>query len=126
MKLVQSSIFLRNVRFYAYHGVLPQERLVGGEYVLNLKADYDVSRAMRTDDVADTLNYAAVFEMVRHEMGVPSALLEHVVGRIGECLFREFPQIRSLDISLCKSNPPMGSDSEGAGVEVRLVNDHSC
>ncbi|MBQ7471751.1 MAG: dihydroneopterin aldolase [Prevotella sp.] len=121
MKLVQSSIFLRRVRFYAYHGVLPQERFVGGEYVLDLKADYDVSNAMRTDDVADTLNYAAVFDVVRREMGVPSALLEHVVGRIGESLFREFPQIRSLDISLCKCNPPMGADSDGAGVEVRLV-----
>ena len=121
MKLIQSCIFLRNVKFYAYHGVLPQERQVGGEYVLNLRVDYDVSQAMQTDDVADTLNYAAVFDIVRREMAVPSALLEHVVGRMGESLFREFPQIRSLDISLCKSNPPMGADSDGAGVEVRLV-----
>ena len=47
----------------------------------------------QTDDVADTVNYADVYEAVKAEMAIPSRLLEHVCGRIMDRLFRDFPQI---------------------------------
>ncbi len=123
MKLTQSYISLHNVRFHAFHGVLPQERTVGNDYVFSLRAGYDVSRAIETDDVAHTLNYAALYEVVRQEMAIPSNLIEHVVGRIGERLLAEFPAITTLHLTLCKQNPPMGAQLQGAGVEVFLENE---
>ena len=58
MKLMSSKIYLRNVRFHAFHGVLPQEGIVGNDYLVNLVVDYDFSSAMKTDDLQGTLNYA--------------------------------------------------------------------
>lgn len=123
MKLMSSKIFLRNVRFHAFHGVLPQERIVGNDYLVNLVLDYDFSSAMKTDDLQGTLNYAEVYQKVREEMAVPSKLLEHVAGRIAHRLFSDFPEIQKLQLSITKVNPPMGADSDGAGVEVVLTND---
>ena len=123
MKLMSSKIYLRNVRFHAFHGVLPQEGIVGNDYLVNLVLDYDFSSAMKTDDLQGTLNYAEVYRKVREEMAVPSKLLEHVAGRIAHRLFSDFPEIQKLQLSITKVNPPMGSDSDGAGVEVVLTND---
>ena len=123
MKLMSSKIYLRNVRFHAFHGVLPQEGIVGNDYLVNLVLDYDFSSAMQTDDLQGTLKYAEVYQKVREEMTVPSKLLEHVAGRIAHRLFSDFPEIQKLQLSITKVNPPMGADSDGAGVEVVLTND---
>lgn len=123
MKLMSSKIYLRNVRFHAFHGVLPQEGIVGNDYLVNLVLDYDFSSAMKTDDLQGTLNYAEVYQKVREEMAVPSKFLEHVAGRIAHRLFSDFPEIQKLQLSITKVNPPMGADSDGAGVEVVLTND---
>lgn len=123
MEVKSSYILLENVKFYAFHGVLPQERKVGNDYQVSLRIGYDISRAMVSDDVNDTLNYAEVYQLLSQEMSVPSALLERVAGRIGDRLFRKFPAIQSIDLTIIKVNPPMGADSEGAGVEVHLIND---
>lgn len=123
MKLMSSKIYLRNVRFHAFHGVLPQEGIVGNDYLVNLVVDYDFSSAMKTDDLQGTLNYAEVYQKVREEMAVPSKLLEHVAGRIAHRLFSDFLEIQKLQLSITKVNPPMGADSDGAGVEVVLTND---
>ena len=63
-------IYLHDVSFHAFHGVLPQERAVGADFVVNLRVGYDVTKAMETDDVADTLNYAQLYELVRRENGI--------------------------------------------------------
>lgn len=123
MKLMSSKIYLRNVRFHAFHGVFQQEGIVGNDYLVNLVLDYDFSSALKTDDLQGTLNYAEVYQKVREEMAVPSKLLEHVAGRIAHRLFSDFPEIQKLQLSITKVNPPMGADSDGAGVEVVLTND---
>ena len=116
-------IFVSNLRFYAYHGVEEQERRVGGDYVVNLNAKVDFTKALQTDSIADTVSYAALCDIIRKEMDIPSALLEHVAGRIAKTVEMEFPQIEELTISINKLNPPMGVDSDGAGVVLHLIND---
>lgn len=116
-------IRLNKVRFYAYHGVLEQEQRVGGWYELTLTIDYPFVNAMKSDDVADTLNYASVLDVVTREMNTPSRLLEHVVGRMANALIKAFPDIVGLDICLTKENPPMGCDTKGASVVLSIKND---
>jgi len=78
---------------------------------------------MESDNVVDTLNYAEVFNVVREVMNRPVRLLEAVAGSIVEELCGQFPKIESIDLKLVKLNPPMGADSDGAGVELHLIND---
>ena len=121
--LYSSRIYLKNARFHAYHGVLPQERTVGNNYVVNLVVDYDFTEAMETDELSATINYAELYEIIKEEMAIPSKLLEHVAGRIGKRLFSEYSAIRQIQLAITKENPPFGADCDGAGVEVVLTND---
>ena len=123
MILNESFIYITDLRFHAFHGVMPQERLVGNDYTIDLKIGYDVSAAMISDEVEDTLNYAEAYQIVDQEMGVPSKLLERVAYRICDRLFRKYASISSVDIRLTKLNPPFGADCKGAGVELHLIND---
>ena len=117
---IESYIYLDEVRFYAFHGVMPQETQVGGEFLVSLRVGYPIQGAMETDDVADTLTYAELFQLVKQQMDIPSKLLEHVAGRIVKAIHQQFPQVSSIHLRITKKNPPMGADSKGAGVEVNV------
>ena len=96
MKINSSYILLKEIRCYAYHGVAPQENLIGNEYIIDLKLKVDISKATRTDEVTDTVNYAEVHQVIKNEMAIPSKLLEHVSGRIIQKLFAQFPCIEEI------------------------------
>ena len=118
MRISHGYILLKDLRFQARHGVGAQETLVGNEFTVNLRLRTDLTKAVQTDDVADTLSYADVFEAVRDEMSRPSQLLEHVAGRIARRLFHDFPALDAIELKLMKRNPPMGADIDSAGVEL--------
>ena len=98
MKINNSTIFLKDIRCYAYHGVAPQENLIGNEYVIDLKLE--------------------VHNVIKTEMAIPSKLLEHAGGRIVQKLFETFPDIEEVELRLSKRNPPMGADIDAAGIEL--------
>ena len=93
---------------------------MGGEFLVSVKVGYLLEKAMSSDDVADTLNYAELYELVKKEMMLPSSLLEHVMGRIVEAIEKAFPKVTSVEVKIKKVNPPMGSDSNGAEVMGRF------
>ncbi|MBQ7494271.1 MAG: dihydroneopterin aldolase [Bacteroidaceae bacterium] len=113
-------VLIRNLRLFAHHGVLPQERTVGAYFIINLRIQTDFSRAMDTDELDGTISYADVFEVVKAEMAVPSRLLEHVAGRICRAILHRFPTAVSVHLELLKENPPMGADCAGAGVVLEM------
>lgn len=113
---MQSYILLENIEIYAHHGVMTQETLVGNTFILNLKIKANVSKATETDNLAETINYAKVYELLEEEMAVSSKLLEHVAGRIIKRLKKEFPQIEEIEIKLSKRNPPINGKVEYASV----------
>lgn len=118
MKINQSYILLKEIRCYAFHGVALQENRIGNEYSIQLRLKTDIRKAMESDEVNDTINYAEVYQTVAAEMAIPSKLLEHVGGRILKSLFRQFPAIEEIELQLHKRNPPMGADIESAGIEL--------
>ena len=114
-------IRLEGMKFYAYHGVLPQENLVGANYYIDLKLKTDFSHAAETDELEGTVNYADIHAAVKEEMRITSQLLEHVCQRIARRIFHGFPTIESIDISLFKENPPMGACAQRIGVEAHYI-----
>ncbi len=120
MKIKSSYIFLNDVRFHAYHGVLPQEQEVGQDFLVSARAALDVTAAMEHDMVEVTLDYGVLFRIIKEEMAQTSQLVEHVAGRIARRVFDTFPGVTEFDLKITKLNPPIGGDCEGAGVELHL------
>ena len=114
-------IRLEGMKFYAFHGVLPQENLVGANFYVDLKLKTDFTKAAETDELEGTVSYADIHTAVKEEMSIPSKLLEHVCQRIARRLFHDFPTVETIDIRLSKENPPIGACAESIGVEVHYA-----
>jgi dihydroneopterin aldolase len=123
MVIDESYVFLKNVRFYAYHGVSLQEQSVGANFVVSIRVKVALKQALEDDDLDGTINYASLFNLAREEMSKKSKLLEHVAGRIARRILFDFPEVENVDISIMKENPPMGADCDGAGVQLRVFNE---
>ena len=120
MKLISSYLLLPQMKFYAFHGVMPQEQCVGAEFIVSIEAKLNFQEALLSDYLEGTVSYADVHQAVKEEMAIPSALLEHVAGRIAQRLFTSFPLIESIKIEVMKQNPPMGADIPTAGVRIEV------
>lgn len=111
-----SKIELEGMRFYAFHGVAPQERTVGNSFVVTLSLTVPLGVAAESDELAHTVNYAEVYESVNEEMKIPSRLLEHVAGRILYALKKRFPEVTAARVKVSKLTPPFGGDVQSASV----------
>ena len=115
MNVTTTSISLSRMKFYAFHGALPLEQVVGGSYTVDLTLDLTPPlQAMQEDDLSDTVNYAEVYHLLRQEMQQPAQLLEHLAYRMAERLFASFSKVVSLQLRVTKDCPPMGGQMGGA------------
>ena len=86
------SIFLEGLTFYGYHGVNPEERQLGQRFVVSVTLGLDLSTAGSTDDLAQTINYAAVYAIVRDVLeGPPLQLLEALAERVAAAILDRTP-----------------------------------
>lgn len=139
------TIELEKMRFYARHGVFPQERAVGNWFEVSVSLTYETDAETAPDDnLAGTINYARVAEIVTHEMSIPSQLLETVALRIRRALLDAFaasasavssasapstavpndatdasPIITSGSIRVAKITPPLGLPLASASATLR-------
>ncbi len=113
-----SKIFLEDVKIYAYHGVLPEENIIGTNYILNAEIHTDLWAAAASDDLNDTISYADINEIIHNEMKISSKLLEHVAGRIITKIGEKFSQISYIKLKITKTSPPMKGEMKGASIEL--------
>lgn len=108
------------MKFFAHHGVCPQEQVVGNRFEVTLQVFCDMEKAMTDDDLSGTVNYATLYAVVEKEMAVPSKLLEHVAFRIIQAVKAEFPQVTGGTISISKLTPPFKSDLEKVEIKIEF------
>lgn len=114
MKITDSSITVRDIRIFAYHGVYEHERSNGNEFSVDITLNFDAQCAMRFDDLENTVNYAEVIDIVANIMAVPSDLLEHVAYRIIAAIVEAFPIVSGGSVSVTKIHPPVSVPNGGA------------
>ena len=112
-------ILLEGMQFYAYHGVNPEERVLGQRYVVDLSVDLDLRGAGETDRLEDTVSYSHIYRTVRAVMeGEPRNLLESAAEAIADRVLAGFP-VQSVSVTVKKPNPPVrGSSIEIAAVQI--------
>jgi dihydroneopterin aldolase len=109
-------IHLSGVEVFAHHGVFPEERLNGQKFVVDLDVEFDASSAAVSDDVADTINYAELAQLVHDEVaGAPANLLESVGLRVLRRVF-EFPEATHAIVTIHKPEAPMPVAVSGVSI----------
>ncbi|MQB88029.1 dihydroneopterin aldolase, partial [Lactobacillus reuteri] len=89
-------IILNGCRFYGYHGAFVEEQTLGQVFVVDLELAVDLTRASQSDNLADTVHYGLVFEVVQRQVEEEKyILIERLAGAICEDLFDQFVPIQS-------------------------------
>lgn len=111
-----SIITIENMAFYSYHGCFKEEATIGTNFKVDLYLECNTEKAEKSDNVNDTVDYSAVYQVVKQQMQEPSHLLEAVARRIIESIKKSFPQVESIKVKVTKLNPPLGGQIGGVSV----------
>jgi 7,8-dihydroneopterin aldolase/epimerase/oxygenase len=111
-------ILVEGIKLYAYHGCLKEEALVGGNYVVDVSIDADLSKPSKSDKLNNTIDYVTVYEIVKKEMATRSKLIEHVAKRIVDTLKKKFPATKSITVKITKLNPPIPGEVEKVSIVI--------
>ena len=115
-----SLITIENMEFYAYHGHFEEEQKIGTWFSLDLIMEVDTSKAELSDELEDTVDYSAVYQVVKEQMMIPSKLLEHVGRRILNTIKERFPDVKNAQLKVRKMNPPLGGKMAFVSLEFTM------
>ncbi len=110
-------IRVTNIRVYAYHGCLIEEKKIGSDYRVDVEIEADLAQSAKSDQLSHTIDYVVINGIVKEEMGIASHLLETVCERILGRFFLEDQRIQKATVAVSKLNPPIGGDVEMVTVE---------
>jgi len=105
-------IQVNNIKLYAYHGCLEEEAKIGSEYRVDVSVKANLKKSSITDELIDTVDYVHLNHIVKQEMAIRSKLLEEVVKRILNRIFKELSMVEKAKVSVAKLNPPIGGNVE--------------
>ncbi|MFN3974875.1 MAG: dihydroneopterin aldolase [Dehalococcoidia bacterium] len=113
-------ILLEGMAFYAFHGASDEERRLGGRYLVDLEARLPLDKPGASDRLEDTVDYSALYRVVREVMlGPPHTLVEALAEEIARQVLERFPQVEAVRVVVRKAPPPIkGAFLASAGGQV--------
>ena len=110
---------LEGMTFFGYHGVSLAEKELGQRFVVDVEILTDLAAAGRSDDLAQTVNYAQVYRLVKEVVEGPSLnLIEAVAERIADVLLA-LQRVEAVRVRVRKPWAPIrGSVLSAAAVEI--------
>lgn len=118
------TIEIQNARFRGFHGVLEQEKRVGGEFVADLRVSVPLAEgnsiaAAIPDSVGDTISYADLYAIVEKRMRQSFDLIEHLAAVIIDDIYARWQQISDIELRITKVAPPIPGFDGSAAVTLR-------
>lgn len=112
-------ILLNNMKFYGFHGLLPEEKKIGQRFNVDVELFLSLQKAGQTDDMNDSIHYGYVYEQIKKVVeGDPVNLIETVAEKIATQLFVSFPLLSACTIKVFKPDPPIQGHYESVAVEI--------
>ncbi len=111
-------IRLNNMIFYAHHGYYQAERELGQKFEVDVEMECDLSRAIETDNLKDTVNYREVYQQIsRIFNNTKFTLVETLAERIARHVLEQFA-IHSIRIKVRKPQVSMNGFLDNVEVEI--------
>jgi len=114
-------IILRDLGFYGYHGVFDEEAKLGQRFFIDLELGIDLSRVARSDDLADGVSYAEIYQVVTTAFERRKKLLEAAAQNVVDAILEHFEQVNWVVIRLRKPEAPIAMVRGEAAVELHRV-----
>jgi dihydroneopterin aldolase len=100
------TIELTNLLFNGHHGFYEEEKVLGGTFEVNAVISHTVTE-MPVRHIHDTVDYTAVFNIIKNIMDKPALLLETLATTIAHEILTAFLQVQEVSVNIKKINPPI-------------------
>jgi dihydroneopterin aldolase len=115
--VTQNIIRLKGMEFYAYHGVLPEEKILGQRFLIDVDL-YPRKWITLSDNLQDTINYAEVFTLVKDCVkNKRFKLLESLAEDIAACILDNF-DCSQVRVEVHKPQAPIPGVLKDVSVEI--------
>ena len=112
-------ISLTGIWGFGYHGVYDHEAKNGQDFFVDLEIHLDLSRASVSDDLADTIDYGALADIVVEEItGERVQLIEGLAGRIADRIKSRHPEISNIAVTVHKPKAPISAQASDISVTI--------
>lgn len=116
---MSDKIILTGLEVFGRHGCSEFERKQKQLFIVDTELELDLSRAGKTDDLGDTIDYVAVLDDIKKIVGGTSRnLIETVAQDICNILLKKYLLLDAVKIILRKPAPPVDEKFSGAAVEL--------
>jgi len=105
MSQYKQTVALKDVKCFALHGYYPEEQLIGNHFIIDLETEF-IPQGF-DDELAQTVNYEDLNEIILNEMKNTQKLLETVLKNIISKVINIYPFVEHVNVSIKKLNPPM-------------------
>ena len=113
-------VSIKNLKIFAYHGVLPEEKRSGQYFYLDIDLYGDYLMACLLDSLEEAVNYDDVCNCAYKAMtGQTYDLIERAAQVVCDSILREFEKVNEVEVTLKKPNAPVKCDIEYAAVTIR-------
>jgi dihydroneopterin aldolase len=100
-------ISLTGLRVWGRHGVLPEERRDGQDFVVDVALTVDTRAAAASDDLADTVDYAGIADRLAAVVaGEPLNLIETLAARLADVCLQD-DRVISVEVTVHKPAAPI-------------------
>jgi dihydroneopterin aldolase len=114
-----SRITIRGMRFMGRHGVHLEERMEPHPFEVDVDLTTDLAAAGASDELADTVDYSAVFEQVRARVQDHSfRLIEALAAAIADDVLAAQPRVSGLSVRVRKPRAPLPGEFDTVEVEL--------
>ena len=113
---MRTTVKVENLKIYAFHGCMNEEKVIGSDYVVNITAICFVNKEVFQDVISGTVDYVDLARIAKEEMSIRAKLLEVVVKRIIDRSFEEITVLNKISVTVSKINPPINADVEAVSV----------
>ena len=108
------TIHLNKLAFFAHHGMHDEEAITGTSFEIDVSVQFDAEG--KISSLHQTINYAAVYNVIKKHMAHPVALLETLAQNITEDIYLLDKRISTINISINKLHPPIRNFIGSVGV----------
>lgn len=113
------TVSIHGLEAFGFHGVLPAERELGQRFVVDVDLELAAAVSTESDDLADTVDYAALADAVAAIVaGPPVALLERLAGAIADRALQE-PGARTVTVTVRKPHVALAHPVAATAVTLR-------
>ena len=106
-------IFINDLQVETVIGIFDWEREIKQIISINLEMEFDISKAAKSDDINDSLDYKKVSKRIISLCEkADSYLVENLIEKIAQVVLKEFP-VSKVTVSLEKHGALRGAKSVG-------------